>query len=177
MDTSSSFGYWLRRQRKALDLTQQALADRVVCSLATIKKLEADERRPSAQIAGRLADALAVPSEKRAAFLECARGLRPADSLELSREPVQSVAALNLPTGTVTFLFSDIEGSTRLWQEHPQGMQRAQARHDEIVRRAIESHRGYVFRLEGDSFGAAFSSPQEALAAARQLQLDLHAED
>ncbi len=44
METTASFGYWIRRQRKALDLTQQALADRVGCSLAAIKKIEGDER-------------------------------------------------------------------------------------------------------------------------------------
>ena len=46
-----------------------------------------------------------------------------------------------LPTGTVTFLFTDLEGSTRLWEEYPEAMQDALARHDAIVRDAIESHR------------------------------------
>ena len=54
METTISFGYWIRRQRKALDLTQQALADRIGCSLAAIKKIESDERRASRQIAERL---------------------------------------------------------------------------------------------------------------------------
>lgn len=63
MDIRSSFGYWIRRQRKALDLTQQALADQVGCSLAAIKKIEQDERRPSQQIAGLLADVLGVASQ------------------------------------------------------------------------------------------------------------------
>ena len=47
-----------------------------------------------------------------------------------------------LPSGTVTFLFTDLEGSTRLWQDHPDAMKAALARHDAIVRGAIESHRG-----------------------------------
>jgi class 3 adenylate cyclase len=47
-----------------------------------------------------------------------------------------------LPTGTVTFLFTDLEGSTRLWQEHPEEMRRALARHDELLREAIEGHSG-----------------------------------
>jgi Predicted transcriptional regulator with C-terminal CBS domains len=51
METTSSFGYWIRRQRKALDLTQQTLADKVGCSVAAIKKVQGDERRPSRQIA------------------------------------------------------------------------------------------------------------------------------
>ena len=62
METTNSFGYWIRRQRKALDLTQQVLAERVGCSLAAIKKIEADERRPSRQVAERLAEVLGVPT-------------------------------------------------------------------------------------------------------------------
>ena len=72
-DDNSSFGYWLRRRRKALDLTQARLAQQVGCAVATIKKLEADERRPSLQMAERLADCLAVPAEERAGFLRAAR--------------------------------------------------------------------------------------------------------
>src|SRR5262249_20829573 len=87
METTTSFGYWIRRQRKALDLTQQALAEQVCWSLAAIKKVESDERRPSRQIAERLADLLGVPASQRALFLECARGLRPVEQLMLSREP------------------------------------------------------------------------------------------
>ena len=92
METTSSFGYWIRRQRKALDLTQQVLADRVGCSLAAIKKIEGDERRPSWQIAERMADILGVPANQREIFIECARGLRPVDQLSLAREPVVRTA-------------------------------------------------------------------------------------
>jgi predicted ATPase/DNA-binding XRE family transcriptional regulator len=88
MESTSSFGYWLRRQRKALDLTQQALADRVGCSAAAIKKIESDERRPSRQIAERLADVLGVPASQREMFLDIARGIRPVDQLSLAREAV-----------------------------------------------------------------------------------------
>ncbi len=101
METTLSFGYWLRRQRKALDLTQKALADQVGCSLAAIKKIEADERRPSRQIAGRLADILGVPDSQREIFLECARGLRPVDQLALAREPGAPAAVP--PQKQVTF--------------------------------------------------------------------------
>jgi predicted ATPase/transcriptional regulator with XRE-family HTH domain len=69
-----SFGYWLRLRRKALDLTREELADRVGCSAATIRKIEAEERRPSAQIAGLLARTLNIPTEEQAAFLRFARG-------------------------------------------------------------------------------------------------------
>ena len=69
MEQSASFGYWLRRRRKALDLTQDELARQVGCALGTVKKLETDERRPSREMAARLADCLAIPDDDRAAFL------------------------------------------------------------------------------------------------------------
>src|SRR6266545_5801751 len=87
METTSSFGYWIRRQRKTLDLTQQVLAERVGCSLAAIKKIESDERRPSRQIAERMAVVLGVPASQREVFMEVARGLRPVDQLLLAHEP------------------------------------------------------------------------------------------
>ena len=61
------------------------------------------------------------------------------------------------PTGTVTFLFTDIEGSTRLWEADPDAMRPALQLHDELLRAAIAAHGGYVFSTGGDSFAAAFS--------------------
>ena len=72
IDDNASLGYWIRRRRKALDLTQARLAQQVGCAVATIKKIEADERRPSRQMAERLADCLSLPLEERAAFLRVA---------------------------------------------------------------------------------------------------------
>lgn len=69
-----SFGTWLRLKRKALDLTREGLADQVGCSAATIRKIEAEERHPSVQIAERLADILTIPQGERTAFLRFARG-------------------------------------------------------------------------------------------------------
>jgi predicted ATPase/class 3 adenylate cyclase len=80
------------------------------------------------------------------------------------------------PTGTVTFLFTDLEASTRLWQEHPAAMQRASARHDELVGDAIESHGGYVVKTTGDGFHAVFASAQAAVDAAVAAQLALGGE-
>ena len=62
-----------------------------------------------------------------------------------------------LPSGTVTFLFTDLEGSTRLWEEHPDAMKEALARHDEIVRDAITGCGGHVVKTRGDGFHAAFA--------------------
>jgi predicted ATPase/transcriptional regulator with XRE-family HTH domain len=76
-----SFGEWISRRRKALDLTQRELAERTSCTLSTIKKLETDKRRPSRDLTHLLADALRILPEWRATFVECARGLRPVDAL------------------------------------------------------------------------------------------------
>ena len=84
--------------------------------------------------------------------------------------------ALNLPTGTVTFLFTDIEGSTRLWEQHPEGMRLALARHDTLLRQAIEANEGIVFKTIGDAFCAAFATAPNALSAALAAQCALHTE-
>ncbi len=89
-DRTHSFGYWLRRRRKALDLTQEALAQRVSCSGFSIRKIEADERRPSRPLAERLAAALAVPDAERRDFLDAARALRSVDRLRLDAAPVRA---------------------------------------------------------------------------------------
>lgn len=81
------------------------------------------------------------------------------------------------PTGTVTFLFTDIEGSSRLWERFPIDMGPALARHDFILRSEIESHAGFVFKTVGDAFCAAFGSPQDCLGAALGAQEKLFAED
>ncbi len=173
METTISFGYWIRRQRKALDLTQHALADRVGCSVAAIKKIESDERRPSRQIAERLADVLRVPVDQREMFMEVARGLRPVDQLLLAREP----AVPSPPSGTVTFLYTDIEGSTKLAQEHPEEWETLRARHHAILREAIGSNNGYVFQVVGDGFCAAFHTQSNALHAAIDAQRKLQTEN
>src|SRR5215207_8382269 len=74
------------------------------------------------------------------------------------------------PTGTVTFLFTDIEGSTKLWEQNAAAMQSALARHDEILRDATEQHGGYVFKTVGDAFCCAFPKAPDALEAALDAQ-------
>src|SRR5262245_31011339 len=134
MERTTSFGYWVRRRRKALDLTQAELAQRVGCADVTIRRIEADERRPSRQVAERLAECLAIPSVERAAFLSAARAELAADRLTISAEPVapqaEATPTVSLPAGTVTFLFTDIEGSTQLWEQHARAMPAALARHN-----------------------------------------------
>ena len=81
------------------------------------------------------------------------------------------------PIGTVTFLFSDIEGSTRHWEDQRAAMPAALRRHDKLVRSAIEAHDGHVFKTMGDAFCAAFWRAPDALAAAADAQRALRAED
>ncbi len=104
MDRTHSFGYWVRRRRKALDLSQRELARRAACSLSTVKKIEQDTRRPSRQLAEILADCLAVSDNERELFLQIARGQAPVDELTLARQPetvsikeTRSPAIGNLP--------------------------------------------------------------------------------
>ncbi len=82
----------------------------------------------------------------------------------------------NLPAGTLAFLFTDIEGNTRLWEQHPDAMRAALARHDALLRGSVEAHGGHVFKTTGDGFHAAFASPGQALAAALDAQIALRAE-
>jgi class 3 adenylate cyclase len=77
---------------------------------------------------------------------------------------------------TVTFLFTDIEGSTELWERNPTTMPVALARHDAIVREGIEAHGGRVFKALGDAFCAVFASAPDAVAAALDTQRALLAE-
>ena len=78
---------------------------------------------------------------------------------------------LGNPTETLTFLFTDIVGSTRLWEQEPQLMRAALARHDALLRSAVEGNRGTVVKMRGDGLHAAFADPLDALGAALQLQL------
>src|SRR5262245_37914057 len=81
-----------------------------------------------------------------------------------------------LPTGTVTFLFTDIEGSTQLGERSPAAMQPALARHDQLLREAIHARGGAIFKTVGDAFHAVFSTAPAAIAAAVVAQRALAAE-
>src|SRR5215472_11042703 len=81
-----------------------------------------------------------------------------------------------LPSGTVTFLFTDLEGSTRLWERHPGAMKAALARHDEILRDAIAANGGHVVKTTGDGIHAVFGSAHAALDASVDAQRGLGSE-
>ena len=76
-------------------------------------------------------------------------------------------------SGVTTYLFTDIEGSTRLWDQEPERMRPALARHDVLTREAVEQNRGRIVKTTGDGFHAVFDDPLDALAATLQLQFSL----
>jgi class 3 adenylate cyclase len=94
------------------------------------------------------------------------------DTSPVRRTPIRS----SIPSGTVTFLFTDIEGSTRLAQMYPDGWDAARQRQHAILREAIEAQQGYIFQISGDAFCAAFHSAADGLNACLAAQRALNAE-
>ena len=84
---------------------------------------------------------------------------------------------MNLPVVTASFLFTDIEGSTRLWEEQPEWMRNALARHDDLLTHTIQKHQGHVFKTIGDAFCAVFPNSLAALNASIEAQAALHQTD
>ena len=80
------------------------------------------------------------------------------------------VSAATAPSGVVTFLFTDVEGSTRRWEADADAMRVALAAHDGVLRKAIEAHDGFLFKHTGDGVCAVFASPRAAVAAAVDAQ-------
>jgi len=186
-DDVYSFGTWVRLRRQALVLSREELAHQVGVAEVSIRKIEADERRPSPQVAALLAQQLQLTPETQAIFVQVARGLLTVDQLPppipgapgsaiVAPAVPTSAPAPTLPSGTVTFLFTDIEGSTRLWEQHPTTMRAALVRHDTLLHQMIAAHGGTVFKTAGDGVNAAFSRAPNALHAALSMQRALQAE-
>lgn len=127
---------------------------------------------------GRRTDALRAFQGYRA-FLLDEVGTEPSDAVvALDREIAHGRGTdVTLPSGRVTFLFTDIEGSTRQWVADPDGMSVSLRHHDAIVRETIESCGGYVFSTAGDSFAAAFERVDDAVDAATATQRALDGVD
>ena len=83
----------------------------------------------------------------------------------------------DLPSGTVTFLFTDIEDSTQLWEKYPEAMRVVLAEHDSILRAAIESHSGYIIKTTGDGVHAAFRTVIDGVNAATAAQREFQSAD
>lgn len=108
MPPPHTFGYWLRIKRKSLDQTREEFARRVGCSAETIRKMEAEERRPSDQMAGRLAEIFDIPAGERKSFLAFARGdwkSMPGEaSEEVPWQPAAATARSNLPAAVTSLV-------------------------------------------------------------------------
>src|SRR6476646_4396731 len=96
MAAGPSFGAWVRRRRRALDLTQAQLAALVPCAAVTIRKIEADDRRPSKEVAKLLAAALQVVGDETDAFLKAARAERSVVRM-VESDPEPTAAPLPAP--------------------------------------------------------------------------------
>ena len=90
---------------------------------------------------------------------------------------VLATATRALPSGTITFLFTDIEGSTKRWETHGDQMRVAVESHDSVMRAIFERHEGYIFKTVGDAFCVAFAGAPDALAAAVEAQRAIARED
>src|SRR5262249_4862210 len=133
-------------------------------------------------------DGLHISAAERVAFLQAARGERATDRLGAPGAGVKrSIArgraaadrdtpALALPSGTVTFLFTDIEASTQLWSQNLHTMGPAIARHEAILRQVITASGGVVFKTVGDALYTAFASALDAVQAAVEGQQAIAAE-
>ena len=179
-----SFGEWLKRRRKAEGLTQEQLAQQLSCSTITLRKIEAEERRPSEQIVRRLAEIFEIPSNEQTAFLRFARGdwqAAPIGAIEKAPWLVSPLREHNDPsnpkTQLITFLFTDIEDSAKLWESAPEQMKVALERHHEILEEAVSTNGGMVFQIVGDAFCAAFTTTPSTISAAVTAQSQLYQEE
>ncbi len=136
---------------------------------------QADALRAYQRLRSVLADELGLEPGEEARRLEAAIlaqdpvlnvGPAVSESADVGREGLSA----GLPAGTVTFLFTDIEGSTRLWQHDEVSMGAALTRHDDLLRQVIAEHSGVVFSAMGDGLAAAFGTASAAIAAAVAAQ-------
>jgi predicted ATPase/transcriptional regulator with XRE-family HTH domain len=109
MEHDASFGWWLMRRRQALRLQRAELAARIGCAAVTLRKIEADERRPSRQIAERLAEQLAIPPGERELFIRVARGELPVDRLSPFTPSAHGPSNLPRPTTALAGRAREVE--------------------------------------------------------------------
>src|SRR6476619_5866120 len=81
------------------------------------------------------------------------------------------------PSGTVTVILTDLEGSTRMWEQDPEAMKSAMVRHDEMLEKTIAAHRGFVFALMSDRLAAAFATAGDAATSVKTVKQALAEEN
>jgi predicted ATPase/class 3 adenylate cyclase len=174
---ATPFGELLRRVRQAAELTQEELAERAGLSVRGINDLERGVRQtPRKDTVALLARALLLTGEERTAFEAAARHSHRQSAQATATTPQPApidgeAAAPSLPIGTVTFLFTDIEGSTRLLQQLGAARYAAlRGIHHRLLRAACAAHGGREVDTAGDSFFFAFPTATEAVAVAAEAQ-------
>jgi len=167
-----TFATLLRHARRAAGLTQEALAERAGISVDAISALERGlTRAPHADTVDLLAEALHLSEGERAAWEQATRGLRlpgeeAAPALDSANQPPALLPRLAPPAGTVTLLFTDIEGSTQLLHQLGSEYSRALGEHQTLLRAAFAAHGGVEVDTQGDAFFVAFASAPAAVEAA-----------
>jgi predicted ATPase/DNA-binding SARP family transcriptional activator len=137
---------------------------------------QADALRAYQRVRGTLADELGIEPGPELVALE-RRVLDQDESLLWVGSHGTGLPKRELPSGTLTFLFTDLGDSTRAWEAHPDEMHACVARHHKITREAIDGHAGHFVKSLGDGVMAVFESAPNAIAAAVDIQLRLDAED
>jgi predicted ATPase/class 3 adenylate cyclase len=180
LSTLTTFGDLLKFLRRRAQLSQRDLAIAVGYSESQISRLETNQRPPDpTSILALFTPALGIEAEPEITdrLLALAKVSRTLLSTPKDHEDVEGLknpfVPSALPTGIITFLFTDIEGSTPLWESMPKAMKASVAQHHTILREAIEGKGGKIFQVIGDAFQASFIDPQQALAAALLAQHQL----
>lgn len=176
MDDVQSFGRWLRRRRRELDLTQEELARQVGCASITIRKLEAEHIRPSKKLAEALGKPLGVPEQRLAEFIGFARQDQQILSSERFQPYQPQVTTIPAnehflrPSGTLTLLLSELGGSTHLASFLGDRYAAVVEQHRLFLREIYSRWNGHEVLLKGDSLFVVFSRSIEAVSAAVEVQ-------
>lgn len=177
------FGEWLRKQRRALDLSRQDLAHQAGCAEITVRRIERGTLKPSKELAAILLEKMGIPQNELEQWVRFARGLDDLPNRQNSfvpepRKPITPQESMvSLPTGTVTFLYSDLAGFRRRFELDPESALELLAHHDRILHPMMAEHGGKVFNVRGDNFVVAFTDPLRAVEAAIHAQSLLAKED
>jgi class 3 adenylate cyclase len=164
------FGVWLRKQRRAMDLSRQVLASQISCAEITLRRIEAGTLVASRELAAIILENLGIPKYMLEHWVNYARG-------ESGMPTDWPGPVSRLPTGTVTFLYCDLVGFTPMWKRDPEAALEMVARHDLLLHPFMAEHGGIVFNIRGDNFVAAFIDPLVAVKAAYNAQRLLAAKD